>query len=71
MTKGHEPICMHCKHLRPTDPDKDGWSCDAYPYGIPDEIIAGWFIHNVPLPNDQGIQFEPMDGSDRKDQVTK
>lgn len=39
--------CLLCRHL------KKGFECDAFPDGIPDEIIGGKNRHTTPLP-DQG-----------------
>ena len=44
-------ICGCCVHLL-------GPHCDAYPAGIPDEILLGELDHHNPLPGDNGIQFE-------------
>jgi hypothetical protein len=35
--------------------------CDAFPEGIPDEIILGGDKHRRAFPGDHGIQFEPID----------
>lgn len=48
------PICVDCKHFR----DKRGLPCDAFPDGIPHEIIMGSVKHTSPYPGDHGIQFE-------------
>jgi hypothetical protein len=53
---GPRPICSDCKHLH----DDLGFKCDAFPEGIPDEIITGGFIHKKPFPGDNGIQFEEI-----------
>jgi hypothetical protein len=45
-------ICHTCTHIR-----KQG-KCDAFPDGIPLNILVGNLIHNRPLPGDHGIQFE-------------
>lgn len=47
-------ICHTCIHLR-----KLG-KCDAFPDGIPANILVGNLIHTVPLPGDHGIQFEAV-----------
>lgn len=31
----HYAPCIICKHLN------DGWKCDAFPDGIPDDILSG------------------------------
>lgn len=47
------PICVSCKHYT-----FKSWTCAAYPFGIPDEIITGEVDHNKPYQDDHGIQFE-------------
>lgn len=34
--------------------------CKAFPGGIPVEIERGKLDHTQPLPNDNGIRFEPL-----------
>jgi len=51
---GEAPICMWCKHFRRTGP----LACDAFPEGIPDEILLHRNPHLAPFPGDHGIQFE-------------
>lgn len=55
MTFGPEPMCTRCKHFR-LEP---GLPCDAFPDGIPDDILVGGFDHTQPYPGDNGIMFEP------------
>lgn len=58
------PQCEKCRHFRGLGTDlvpvaeDDGWSCDAFPSGIPDEIAVEWMDHSTPFPGDQGIRFE-------------
>lgn len=58
MTIGPRPLCFECKHLHPEDPVKDGFTCDAFPTAIPDEIILSMIGHDEPYPGDNDIQFE-------------
>jgi hypothetical protein len=68
MTTGSHPICFACRHLHPglvrvTDTPPEGPStCDAFPDGIPDEIMLGGVDHRRPLPGDGGIRFELAEG---------
>jgi hypothetical protein len=51
------PICLKCKHF---DYDNEtGNTCAAYPDGISWEILTSQLDHRNPLPDDNGIQFEP------------
>jgi hypothetical protein len=55
MTIGAAPVCIQCKHLIiALGPMK----CDAFPDGIPDEILWGGNKHTEPFPGDHGIQFK-------------
>jgi hypothetical protein len=49
-----DPICLRCVHFRPFS-----GGCDAFPDGIPDEILVGDDDHSKPLPG-QGndVTFE-------------
>ena len=50
-------ICLRCKHFRRFE-----GGCDAFPDGIPDEIVAGFNNHSKPLPfQPNDIVFEPID----------
>lgn len=46
-------ICWRCKH-------RYGWSCKAYPEGIPEPIFNEEHDHREPYKGDNGIRFEPM-----------
>ena len=56
MTIGSIPICDECKHYHATD--NNDFKCDAYPEGIPIEIITNEIDHHKPYKGDQGIKFE-------------
>lgn len=55
------PGCSSCKHLRPMQRNSDkGWTCKAFPDGIPMPIASGHIDHILPIEGDNGIQFEPI-----------
>ena len=51
--------CSQCVYCWPTE-----FICDAFPDGIPEHILNNEFIHTKPYHGDNGIQFEPIGGSD-------
>jgi hypothetical protein len=66
MTTLPAPICIDCKHFI----NDKTWRCEAFPDGIPDEILVGTpykdkpgykrFVHTRPYPGDHGLRFEPI-----------
>jgi hypothetical protein len=48
------PQCEYCKNLF----KKAGYSCRAFPDGIPKEIIDSTADHRKPFPGDNDIKFE-------------
>ncbi len=59
--EGPSPMCMACARFRP---DADGMTCDAYPDGIPHEIVMNQWDHRRPKPGDGGKQFVLREGED-------
>lgn len=53
------PLCWECKHYETGHSRPNG--CAAFPFGIPPEILVSDFDHNLPHPEDNGIQFEPSE----------
>jgi hypothetical protein len=53
----YSPLCAFCRHVwREQAPDI--YACDAFPFGIPDEILDGVADHRKPVEGDHGIRFE-------------
>jgi len=57
-----EPLCMYCTRIRKGEPW--GYLCEAFPGGIPVEIIESRFDHRRAHPGDHGLQFEAADPVD-------
>jgi hypothetical protein len=57
---GESPICLRCKHYHADD--FNGFTCDAFSDGIPDEIIINGNKHTRPLSGqDNDIIFEKIE----------
>lgn len=48
------PQCFNCKHFIETGE----YICNAFPEGVPEEILYNRYIHTEPYEGDNGIQFE-------------
>lgn len=59
MTSMLPPICLGCARFRKQDGNK--FTCDAYPGGIPQEIISSQVDHREVFEGDHGLQFLPVD----------
>lgn len=55
----YSPVCTYCKNLI----DGIDRKCRAFDL-IPDSIWNGNNNHTKPYPNDNGIQFEPLEKED-------
>ena len=52
--------CVRCEYLD-TRPGSAG-TCEAYPKGIPNDIVTGKDMHIVSRGDDNGIVFKPAEG---------
>lgn len=59
---GIPPICPGCTHFRPMT----GLTCEAFPSGIPTDILENKFDHRRSHPLDGGIIFEPKNDAEAK-----
>lgn len=48
------PICFVCTHYR------DNYRCDAFPEGIPFDVVASNADHRYGIEGDDGVHFEPV-----------
>jgi hypothetical protein len=59
--EGYETAqCIFCKHYE-IEWGIFAGTCKAYPDGVPLEIWSGEIDHSEPYPDDNGIQFEPVE----------
>ena len=56
MIMGPTPLCLKCAHFH--ENNEETFACDAFPKGIPDEIVLRGFNHNQPFPGDNGLRFQ-------------
>jgi hypothetical protein len=65
------PICFFCKHYKISN-DKIMEVCNAFPNGIPNDILSSENDHSKPLPEQQNdIIFEPIEVDDKKTPTIK
>lgn len=55
--RGATPLCIYCKRFQT---DAPGVICEAFPNGIPQEIILGNVDHRQPYTGDHGLRFDPV-----------
>jgi hypothetical protein len=59
------PICIDCARLN-GDESGPGMTCEAFPNGIPEEILSGEFNHmKENHPKDGGLKFKPYKEGDK------
>jgi hypothetical protein len=61
MTTTIAPMCMFCALFHKGPITASPLTCDAFPVGIPDDILSSEFDHRQPHEGDQGVQFAPED----------
>lgn len=59
MTDYNPSMCYGCERKSP-----DSLTCEAFPDGIPDEILVFGADHRLPFPGDHGKQFMLGDSPD-------
>ena len=69
MTDVPAPLCMKCKHFQGYETDE--LNCDAFPRGIPQDIIIGGIEYIKPFIGDNGILFEPISKQEMEERVRK
>ncbi len=50
--------CNDCRHLHHDNRGGATGGCDAFPNGIPKDVLCGKIDHRHPVKGDNGIRFE-------------
>jgi len=64
------PMCLVCLRFN-RESWADGFTCAAFPEGIPADIFGEYADHRLPYAGDHGIRFEAKDaaGADYVDEL--
>lgn len=53
-------MCLGCVHMREDEDPEAPLYCEAFPAGVPEDILYDGFDHRLPHPGDNGVRFEPQ-----------
>ncbi len=56
--------CIWCAHLR-LPPGEDGYTCEAFPEGVPKRILLNRVDHREPVEGDNNLQWRPREFGDK------
>ncbi len=56
--------CIWCGHLR-LPPGEDGYTCNAFPEGVPKRILMNVVDHREPVEGDNDLQWRPREIGDK------
>ena len=58
----YRSLCLKCQNLNDDNVDGDVTTCQAFPNGIPDDILRKGFDHRLEYQGDNGVRFVPDAG---------
>lgn len=65
MSTRHATLCAACQRLRKANGQGQP-TCEAYPGGIPNQIVRWGGEHRTPRPGDHGLQFVLKEGQEEQ-----